>query len=60
MMYYTNNIVGTCNLIECMRSSSTCKKVQAFLASSPQTPTWLPLRPVPFTDRFLQQRNCVR
>lgn len=28
MLYYNNNIVGTCNLIECMRADPTCKKVR--------------------------------
>jgi len=27
MLYYTNNIVGTCNLLECMQKSATCKKI---------------------------------
>mmetsp|Transcript_47768 Transcript_47768/g.121886 ORF Transcript_47768/g.121886 Transcript_47768/m.121886 type:complete len:350 (-) Transcript_47768:293-1342(-) len=27
MLYYNNNIVGTCNLIECMRADPTCKKI---------------------------------
>lgn len=40
MLYYNNNIVGTCNLIECMRADPTCKKVRALISPPPTHPAF--------------------